>query len=471
MNSKAFTVVSICLIAFAAQPRKVSAQFFSYATADNRGTLHWVPPGLQTVKGIVVWGNGAGADERAAAQAPWIQQFAQLHDFALIGTSMWSNFTGGEISIWDQHIANLAAQSGHPELKNAPLAPIGFSNGGQMSYGFNALRPEKTIAFVTNKGCCYNNTLPSTAALNTPGILIAGELDTDVRLNSIHSLFDSNRARGALWSWVEQQGVAHAGLAMELMIPFVDEAIRLRYPANQVPTATTGVTLLNVNPTSGWLTDQSTWKSGLTKINSSSDYPGNKQTAGWLLNDNVAYEYRAFSTYNHEVNLSFVNSNVPELPEVNYGFNPTGLQLQLDLSGTPGWTNIELFNGAQPLLQVLPAAGQPSIVTLNAPILKSGVYGLSALVTKADGHTLSTSNLLLFTAIPEPATAAMLFIGCSIVVVHSRLRRRESSRLHNASALQSEQRSAYETDMPGLPWPLKIFDFELIATVNSCPVS
>jgi hypothetical protein len=407
-----------------ALPLTAASQFFSYATADNRGTLLWVPPGLQTVKGIVVWGNGAGADERGAASAPWLEQFAQLHGFALIGTSMWSNLAGGEISVWDQHIANLAVQSGHPELKNAPLAPIGFSNGGQMSYGFNALRPEKTIAFITNKGCCYNNTLPPTAALNTPGILIAGELDTDVRRNNIRTLFDNNRARGALWSWIEQQGVAHAGLAMELMIPFMDEAIRLRYPANQAPTATTGVTLLNVNPTSGWLTDQHTWKSGLTQISSYGDYAGNKQTAGWLFDENIAYEYRAFSTYNHEVNLSFVDSNVPQVPEVNYGFNPTILQLQLDLSGTPGWTNIELFNGAQALLRVLPAAGQPSKFTINVPILNSGVYGLSALVTKADGHTLSTSNLLVFTAIPEPATAAMLLIAYSAIFVRPPVRRR-----------------------------------------------
>ena len=87
-------------------------------------------------------------------------------------------------------------------------------------------RPEKTIAFITNKGCCYNNTLPPTASLNTPGILIAGELDTDVRRNNIRALFDNNRSRGALWSWVEQPGIGHAGLAQELTVPFMDEAIR-----------------------------------------------------------------------------------------------------------------------------------------------------------------------------------------------------------------------------------------------------
>ena len=211
-------------------------QVFDYATGV-RGTRMWVPPAASTVKGIVIYGNGAGGDDRNAVYAPWLQQFAQLHDYALIGTSMWGNLSGSEINTWDLHLAALATQSAHPELVNAPWAPMGFSNGGQMSYGFNALRPDKTIAFVTNKGCCYNNLLPSTAALKTPGILIAGEFDTTLRRNNIRGLFNNNRPRGALWSWVEQEGMAHEGFAFELMLPFFAEAIRLRYPAGQAPTA------------------------------------------------------------------------------------------------------------------------------------------------------------------------------------------------------------------------------------------
>jgi len=280
-----------------------------------------------------------------------------------------------------------------------------------MSYGFNAVRPEKTIAFVTNKGCCYNNTLPPAASLKTPGILIAGELDTAVRRDSIRTLFENNRARGALWSWVEQQGVAHAGLAHELMLPFMDEAIRARYPVNQAPTATVGVTLLDVNPINGWLTDQSTWHSGLTQVASYDQYSGNKQTAGWLLNENVAFLYRAFSTYDHDVHLAFAQPQYPSLPEINFGFASEILKLQLNLSGTPDWTKIELFNDAQSLLQVTPSGTPQLLLNLNVPIVRSGVYGLSALVTHADGHTLSTTNLLVYTNVPEPLGSILMFVS------------------------------------------------------------
>ena len=144
---------------------------------------------------------------------------------------------------------------------------------------------------------------------------------------------------------MEQEGVAHAGLAHELMLPFIDEAIRLRYPSNQAPTATTGVTLLDVVPANGWLVNQSTWQTGLTQIASYDQYPGNKALAGWLLDQNVAYMYRAFSTYDHEATLSFLTPQVPGLPEVGFGTNPTNLQLQVNLSGLPGWTKVELFSG------------------------------------------------------------------------------------------------------------------------------
>ena len=205
-------------------------QVYDYATGA-RATRLWVPPGVNTIRGILIYGNGSGGDSRDEVYTPWNEVFAYENNFAVIGTSMWDNLSGTEINIWDSHLANLAALSGHPELVNAPWAPIGFSNGGQMSYGFNALRPEKTIAFITNKGGFYNVSAPSTAALRTPGVLIAGELDTSQRRTAIKGLFDTNRPRGALWSWVEQQGEMHTGRADAMMLPLMAEAIRKRYPA------------------------------------------------------------------------------------------------------------------------------------------------------------------------------------------------------------------------------------------------
>jgi hypothetical protein len=390
--------------------------FFDHTTG-NRGTRMWVPPDLSAIKGIVIFGNGAGADMRRAAEAPWLQHFADLHGFALIGTSLWGNLSGDEIVIWDAHLRALAAASGHPELVHAPWAPMGLSNGGQMSYGFNALRPEKTIAFITNKGCCYNNRTPPAASLKTPGILIAGELDTATRNDSIRGLFDSNRRRGAFWSWVEEEGVGHEGFADEIVLPFMAEAIRLRYPIDQVPTATQGVALDSLNEGDGWLADQSSWQSGLTHIAPFNDYQGDKRRAGWLINENVAHLYRAFSTYDRIAKLKFSDpwtwdaaGYTPPALSLTYQL-PSNLSLTLDLSAIPDWTKVELFNYAQPILTLLSGATAESTLTLDVPISRRGVYALSALITHADGVTRSTTNLLAYTAVPEPAGVVLLLIG------------------------------------------------------------
>jgi hypothetical protein len=401
-------------------PHRAVAQgnIFNYATGA-RATRLWIPPNLDTVRGILIYGNGAGGDSRGEVNVPWNQAFAIEHGFAVIATSMWGNLSGNEITTWDSHLANLATLSAHPELVNAPWAPIGFSNGGQMSYGFNALRPDKTIAFIANKGCCYNILQPSTAALNTPGILIAGELDTAVRRANIKSLFDVNRPRGALWSWIEQQGEAHSGRADAMILPFMAEAIRLRYPAGQLPSAAGGVTLNSVSEASGWLVDQSTWKSGLAQIAAYENYPGVKETAGWLLNENVAHVYRAFSTYNRDASLNF---DLPVVREAWAGEAQRPITLKLNLSAAADWTHVTLFDYAQPILDVTPATFPGNLLTLSVPVPRVGPYAFSALVTHADGR-ISTTNALAYYTVPVPEPSGALLLGVAGLAFANRRRR------------------------------------------------
>lgn len=419
---RAFAIINLATLFAAvmpASPAIAADPVYDYMTG-TRGTRLWIPPGLQTVKGILIYGNGAGGDSRDEVFRPWYQQFAELFGFAIVGTSQWSNLSGSEIATWDAHLQALATASGHPELVRAPWAPIGFSNGGQMSYGFNALRPEKTIAFITNKGGGYNVALPTAASLATPGILIAGELDTDLRRNNIRALFDDNRPRGALWSWVEQQGEAHSGRADELVLPFMAEAIRVRYPAGAAPTATTGVTLLPTNPADEWLADQSSWRGGMTAIAPRASYAGDPQLAGSLMNENVAYLYRAFSTYDIDVVLKFADDPFAYVEAAPEG--ATSVRLVVDVTLVPDWTKIEILNYAGLLTEATPAgqAGDGH-VAMDVPLTGAGVYGLSALVTHGDGVTISTSNLVALTAIPEPATPATVAAAAGVVLLGRRV--------------------------------------------------
>ncbi|MEX2307388.1 MAG: hypothetical protein WD738_07335 [Pirellulales bacterium] len=299
----------------------------------------------------------------------------------------------------DNHLTALAAASAHPELIHAPYAPIGFSNGGQMSYGFNALRPEKVIAFITNKGCCYNDRLPSEAALQTPGLLIAGELDTQVRRDSIRGLFNDNRPRGALWSWVEEENTGHARSDDEIVLLFMAEAIRLRYPSGELPTATAGVSLRALEEEDGWLADQSTWMSGLVKIASYAEYVGDKSAAGWLLNENMAQLYRAFATYDKPVSIQSPSS--PVLLGESLSANlPLSLNVQVNTAAIVDWTKVELFDYARKIGEVS-AGGIPSSTAIVPATLSAGdVHALTALVTRADGVTIRTTNIVTVLTAP-----------------------------------------------------------------------
>jgi len=415
-------VLSLLLVALSPGLAVAQTGLFNHSES-GRLTRLWIPPDVDTVRGILIVGNGAGGNVTSAAQNRVYQRFGEIHDFAVIGTGLWGNFSApSELSIWDNHLAALATASGHPELVHAPWAPIGLSNGGQMSYGFNSLRPDKVLAFITNKGCCYNDRLPTEAALQTPGLLIAGELDTQVRRDSIRGLFEANRPRGALWSWVEEENTGHARSDDEIVLPFMAEAIRLRYPTDQLPSPTNGVALNSLNEADGWLADQSTWMSGLVEVSSYADYEGDKSTAGWLLNENMAQLYRAFATYDKPVSIQFPSS--PVLLAESIGNQvPLPLSVRVNTSRIADWTKVELFDYAQKLGEVM--AGQGSTSAVVSTTLSPGrVHALTALVTHADGVTARSTNIVtvLTAVVPEPASALLLGFVAPILLRRRALR-------------------------------------------------
>jgi hypothetical protein len=318
------------------------------------------------------------------------------------------------MGLWQTHLAALARASGHPELIHAPWAPIGLSNGGTMSYGFNALRPHKVIAFVANKGCCYNAPFPSEAALDTPGLLIGGEFDAQFRRDDIRALFDNNRPRGALWAWAEEERTGHVNSVDELFLPFMAEAIRLRYPAGELPSATAGVALQPLVEENGWLADQTSWRSGLAKVAAYADYAGDKSAAGWLLNENLAQLYRAFATYNKPVSIQFPASRL-QLGESMGSQLPLPVNVRINTAAVPNWSKVELFDLGQKVGEILAAGSSATTAIIPTALSPARVHSLTALVTHADGVTVSTTHMAtILTAVPEP-NSAVLWLAVAVI--------------------------------------------------------
>jgi hypothetical protein len=438
MHRILITTLVCCVTLFTADLARAQGTIYNWeqGSGQNRAARLWIPDGVDTIKGILIVGNGAGGDSRSDVNLAYNQAFAKLHGFAIIATGRFGMMDNAEYTgFWLPSLASLAAASGHPELVHAPYAPVGLSNGGQMSYGFNVNAPEKTIAFIANKGqFYYTSNLPvGHAALKTPGILIAGETDTIDRRNSIRNLFLNNRtaSKGALWTWVEQENTGHARLANELVFALMAEAIKARYPVDQVPTASSGVTLTSIAESSGWLADTNSWTSGLTYVDSYANYTGNKAAAGWLLNEGMANAYRAFSTYDKTVSITGSNpthsgtTEVVALAENDFTFNIT-----VNTSALSNFTKVELFSLSEKLDEHIRGAGLENSVFFDVTLPGPGVHAIYALVTHADGTTISTSNLRTYIAIPEPGSVGM---GLVLAAAGLSMRRRKVGGLRSRS--------------------------------------
>jgi hypothetical protein len=399
----------LCLLALVGSA-SAEGQVYDHAS-DGRMTRMWVPEGLRSIRGTLIYGNPAGGDARGYIENNALRGFALQYDFVVIGTASFGYLQGDEIEIWEAHLAALAAASGHAELVHAPWAPLGFSNGGQMSYGFNALRPEKVIGFITNKGGYYNDPLPVEAALATPGILVAGEEDTEYRRTVIRTLFEENRARGALWAWVEEQGMGHEGDDERLFLPFLAEAVRLRYPEDTAPTDSSGVTLLDLVEEEGWLVDQTTWNENLTTIAPYDEYEGDPAVAGWVPSRGVAYLYRAFATRTDwlikggggQILDRPLYIERPEWGEYWWQLPGEATELQnvrIDTSEYPYWTRVEFFSNGDLLASVEGNGTGQNSVSADL-LLGGGVHGLSALVTDLD-QTVRTTGLRHRAVVGEP---------------------------------------------------------------------
>ena len=375
---------------------------FAIGDPGNRSLRLNIPDGLPVVRGILVFGNGAGGDVRSRATDPEFVAFAESMGFAVLATSMWANFAYGytpsEYSGWEYGLQQLAAMSGHPEIVRAPWLPFGMSNGGEMSYGFNVLAPEKVIAMALNKASIVNNPLPDIAALRTPGLLVAGELDTPDRVSGIHDLYFNNRSRGALWAWATEQNIAHnTADSYELILPFMAEVQRMRYPAGVSPQYF-AVYLYPVNEQDGWLTDPDSYMTGLARIAPYASYTGDRSVAGWLPDRRIAYIFRAFASFNKATASATLSS----------GSGPIawGTTVTYDI-GQPvaPWTSAEFYEGDVLLKRVTPAGGVSLVLETTPTAPGYSVY--HALVTFADGTQRTTVPRRVFVRTGTPQAPAL----------------------------------------------------------------
>ena len=120
----------------------------------------WVPPGLKTLRGLVVHQHGCGegsckSGQTGAFDLHW-QALAKKHDCALMSPTyeqpdkancqLWCDPRNGSDAAFQKSLAELGAKSAHPELATVPWALWGHSGGGHWAGGMVLLHPERVAA-------------------------------------------------------------------------------------------------------------------------------------------------------------------------------------------------------------------------------------------------------------------------------------------------------------------------------------
>ena len=120
----------------------------------------WVPPGVKTLRGLVVHQHGCGegsckSGQTGAFDLHW-QALAKKHDCALISPvyeqpdkancQLWCDPRNGSDAAFQKSLTELGEKSGHPELATVPWALWGHSGGGHWAGGMVMLHPQRIVA-------------------------------------------------------------------------------------------------------------------------------------------------------------------------------------------------------------------------------------------------------------------------------------------------------------------------------------
>jgi pimeloyl-ACP methyl ester carboxylesterase len=221
----------------------------------------WIPPGVQTLRGVIVHQHGCGEGScksglTGAYDLHW-QALAKKHACALMAPSyeqpdkadcqMWCDPRNGSGKAFQKALVDLGGASGHPELSKVPWALWGHSGGGHWAGGMLLLHPERVAAVWLRSGVPLLQPDPKRASIQ-PHVISEGALQVPVMCNpgtkegvtvkdgrfamvwpANEAFFKAMRAKSALIGVAVDPLSAHeCGNQRYLSIPWLDACLSIR---------------------------------------------------------------------------------------------------------------------------------------------------------------------------------------------------------------------------------------------------
>ncbi|HEV3260286.1 MAG TPA: hypothetical protein VG013_25755, partial [Gemmataceae bacterium] len=159
-----------------------------------------------------------------------------------------------------------------------------------------------------------------------------------------------------------------------------------RYPAD-ADVRKGPVKLKPVDPKSGWSADNTTWKSGLTVISPANDFKGDLAKSSWLLNEDLAFIYRAYATYNRPLKITSPDKTDAKNLVWDAGSIVT---IAVDDSQFAGWKKLELYDGAKKVAELTKGPAEFTVTDLEA-----GYHAFSVLGTNGKGNIRPSNPVLV----------------------------------------------------------------------------
>jgi phage pi2 protein 07 len=253
-----------------------------------------LPENAKEVNGIFFISEHGVGQRLIESRITW--EFANKYSLALIGVSGYSVQCG---MYPDDRLDNIISKIGtklkHPELATVPVITFGHSNGTAFSGIYAAMRPERTIGWISyHSGESWHLVFPGVE--KSPGLVMHGLKDRYFK-DQQQTIEKLRSERNAPIAIMMEANVAHwpkdYNSTYQFILAFCESCINTRFPDGFK-----NKKMLPVNIKSGWLSAQyDLVKGGLQSpyIASYSEYKGDKSIANWLPDKNFAEIWKAYS--------------------------------------------------------------------------------------------------------------------------------------------------------------------------------
>lgn len=396
-------VLALAIAAQAAEPAPVATPLYysvHYEASEKPGELGvavthtlWVPPGVKTLRGVIVHQHGCGISSgatglTAAYDLHW-QALAKKWDCALLGPAYhlkkdnecrkWCDPRNGSDVVFQKALAYFAEESKHPELTTVPWCLWGHSGGGFWSSLMLTLHPERIAAIFFRSGSAYaiweRGEIPkpslTPAVYQVPFLFIGGVKEAEDKSHGPARIGD----RAMLKAWREHHAPGgmssdplsghECGDSRYLAIAFFDACLAQRLPESGTALKPAGKGVIIDN---SWLPSEAfakTWANYNATGRPSDDTPPPSPTHVRLINSEL--------TWNAEADLEsglagFIierdGQEIARLPQKPVGKVGTPLFQGLNGSDTP-------ILAQPPIRFEVKAEGAYAVRTVNAAGLAS----------------------------------------------------------------------------------------------------